>query len=283
MKVLLFLFIAVLQVALGEVGPHMMYGDSMRSPTCVLSLQVNTKENPGGIMGGVHLAYKTGFNAVYVPIQKTRDAFPRMVVSTDPTVSGKTMMQISQSANSQGNSVHLLGEFLGSTSNLIEVMLMSASVPSDVDMIVHEMSQTSRDTSSFVLVIPPRLAETQKDGSDALSRFRSLVPDGRAMIYFDEYTRSLEAIPQVLGLAKTVGVDVVAVPAAEVEENLLGLARAENVHVGAFNADTEREIKTVMNSTVSFFTTRNPWAYLTITAPKSKIPVVKSHAAVILG
>lgn len=248
-------------------------------PTCVLSLQIGTKKDPVGIMGGIHLAYKTGFNAVFVPIQKTGDAFPRMVVSTDPMISGQTMLQISQ----KGGPIHLLGEFLGITSNMVEILLMMVQHPNDVDMIVHEIGQTSRGTSSFVLVIPPQLAEVQKDKSDALSRYRSLVPDGKSLIYFEDYRKSYEEIFKILGIAKKSGVDLIAVPAGEIDETLVIQSKLHGIAVGAFNVDTETEMRTIMNSTVAFFTTRNPWAYLSLTVPKNKIPVVKSHAAVFLG
>lgn len=277
------LFLVLVPFALAIVGPNMLLGNPhTNTPTCVWSLQTKPKENPLGVIGSVDLAFKAGFNAVFVPIQKTKDNFPRMVVSTDETIATKTMMQVSQNYANQGEFVPLLGEFLGSTSSTIEVILVPVQSPNDVDMIIHELSQTTRDSSSVVLVIPEELAYTSHDGSDALSRFRSLVPDGQAMIYFENYTGHWET-PVLARKMEELKINIMAVPASKIDNHLIDMCKGMGIHVGAFGANTRAEITKMLGSDISFFTSSSPITYLDITGKKNNLPVYKSHAAIMLG
>lgn len=249
------------------------------TPIPIVSLRDSFEE--GGIMKSVDFAYQTGFNAVFVPLQKTRDSYARFVVSTDPKISESSLLEYHQQSSSYKGYATLLGEFLGGTSSTIQTLFIPIYSHDDVDRIVHEISISPRSNTDFVMVLPDELAELKPDKSDAISRFRSLVPGGKIVLYDDEYQEHETAL--LLHLAKSLGIDQIAVPADLITSDLVDTAHLNYINVGTFYADTEEKIRKAIDLDVDFFTTQEPLQYLTLTSKKTTKTVNKSHSAVLFA
>lgn len=232
----------------------------------------------GNIMESVDFVYSLGFNMVYVPLQKTKDEYPRFVVSSNSEISKQTMLEYHKSKSSSNP---LLGEFLGSTSDTIKTLLIPVKAPEDVDSIVHELSTSPRRANSFVLVIPDYLAYLKVDQTDAISRYRTLVPGGDVVLCKQDYLA--KDGPELLYQAKNLEIDKIAVPIDSADAEFVRLSHLNNVTVGVFFADSKEQMKKAETLGVDFFTTQEPIIYLSLNARKSYKQIPKAHAAVFFG
>lgn len=237
----------------------------------------------GGILQNAEFAFRTGFNTVLVPLQKTRDLYPRLVVSNDHTISSQTMLEFRQSVESRKYMVPLLGEFLGVTASTIQTLLVPIQDHEDVDTIAHEFILSPRSIDSFSLVLSPFLANPKDDHTDAISRYRALVPDGDIVIYEEKFQGTTGESVSLVQQAHKNGVHKVAVPAPKITEELVKMARFNNLSIGAFDVDTDKTLAFVMDLELDFFTTQEAIKYLALTSKRIYKNMNKAHAAVFFG
>jgi hypothetical protein len=258
-----------------------LLGICVASPLAIVSLKDQWRE--GGVMENADFAYSMGFNAVFVPLQKTRDEYPRLVVSSNPEISKFTMLEYHQNAPHRSSYSPLLGEFLGNTANTIKTLLIPIQTPDDVDTIVHELSLSPRSSNTFVLVVPHDLVAMQPNQDDAISRYRSLVPDGDIILYKEDFQGREDECTKLIHQLHALEISKLAVPATSIGKEIVQMAHFNNITVGAFYADSKELIRDVSDLGVDFFTTQEPLNYLSFSSKKMYKHVNKAHAAVVFG
>jgi hypothetical protein len=244
---------------------------------------VRLKERDGGIMEAADFAFSTGFNVVFVPLQKTQDEYPRFVVSNNQKISQWTMLEYHQHEQPRGSFTPLLGEFLSGTADTLKTLLIPIQAAEDVDSIVHELSLSPRSSDSFLLVLPHNLSEIRHDQSDAISRYRGLVPGGDIILFKEDYKGEEDETTQLIQRVHRLEINKIAVPYESCNAELVEIAHFNNVTVGVFDANSKEQIQLTIQLGVDFFTTQEPLNYLTMTSKKTKKNVIKGHAAVFFG
>lgn len=130
------------------------------------------------------------------------------------------------------------------------------------------------------MVIPASLAIILEDHSDAVSSYKSLIPDGDIILYDQHFTGTHTDIGRLIQQAQTCEIQKLAVNVDMLTEELVFVAHANDIEIGAFNADTDIALNTLLNIGIDFFTTKEPITYLMVTSPKLQKIVNKAHAAV---
>jgi hypothetical protein len=236
----------------------------------------------GGVLRSAKYAYSTGFDSVYVPLQKTKDEYPRFVVSTDENINHWTMMEYHRNQRASGSRSPLLGEFISMTSNLLKTMYVPVYEPEQVDAIFNELSLSSRNIDTFSMIVSHLLVSNDKRPDDCVSRYRQINPSGRVMM---SYEGDLDDIVTMNLLNKTRehDIDTIIVPFGSIDESFVNVLQNRDVKVAVNELRDEKDVKNALDMNVDYVFIRDPKHYIYMSTKERQIDVRKIHASMMFS
>lgn len=249
---------------------------STDGPLVIVSLR---DQRTGGIMKDVDTIFSMGFNHVLVPIQKTRDEKPRFLVTHDTKVSKLTMMQFHQNQTEDSQYIPMLSEFMANTNDMLENLWIPIESPEDVDVIVHQFSLVGRKSESFVMMIPQVLVNVSIDKMDAISRYNSLVSNGKIVMIVERVIDVNDIVRKSIDN----GIKYVVIPSEQIDKKLLDLFHANHISVGSLEVNGKKDIQRIKDINIDFLITKEPIHYLSLVSPKIGKHRSRTHLAILLS